>query len=104
MSHTNRATIAAVTLALLPAIAPAATPEANAANACAAAFVASLGTPEKPAPRLKGTRFYGIDDLLGTPSEIALTVFNSRTGATVARGSCALSATGKVLSITAAPL
>jgi hypothetical protein len=53
---------------------------------------------------LKSARFYGIDDLLGAPSEISLTAVNPRTGATVARGSCALSATGKVLSISAVPL
>ena len=104
MSHTNRAVIAAITLTLLPAVTLASRPDANAAHACAEAFVASLGTPERPAPRLKGARFYGIDDLLGAPSEIALTAVNPRTGAMVARGSCALSANGKVLSVSAEPL
>lgn len=104
MSNTNRAAITAITLALLPAVSLASRPETNAAHACAEAFVASLGTAGTPAPRLKGARFYGIDDLLGAPSEISLTAVNPRTGATVARGSCALSATGKVLSVSAEPL
>ena len=104
MSNTHHAAIAAITLALVPAVSLAARPETNAAHACAEAFVASLATPASPAPRLKGARFYGIDDLLGAPSEITLTAVNPHTGATVARGTCALSATGKVMSVTANPL
>ena len=104
MSNRNRAALAAITIALLPAVSLAARPEKMAARACAEAFVATLATPEKPAPRLAGANFYGIDNLLGSPSEIALTAVNPRTGITVARASCGLSATGKVLSITAVPL
>jgi hypothetical protein len=104
MSNTHRAAIAAITVALLPAVSLAARADTHAAHACAEAFVASLGTADRPAPRLKGARFYGIEDLLGAPSEITLTAVNPRTGATVARGSCALSATGKVLSVSAEPL
>ena len=104
MSNTNRAAMAATIIALLPAVSMAARPETTAARACAEAFVATLATPEKPAPKLKATSFYGIDDLLGAPSEISLTAVNPHTGATVARASCELSAVGKVLSITAVPL
>jgi hypothetical protein len=104
MSNTNRAALAAITIALLPAVSLAARPEAKAARACADAFVATLATADKPAPRLKGANFYGIDNLLGEPSEIELTAINPQTRAPVARATCALSATGKVLSITAVPL
>jgi hypothetical protein len=112
MSNTNRAALAAITttlvitlpIALLPAVSLAARPENKAARACAEAFVATLATPGKPAPRLKGMSFYGIDDLLGAPTEIALTAFNPQTRAPVARATCVLSATGKVMSITAVPL
>jgi hypothetical protein len=104
MSNTHHAAFAAIALALLPAVSLAARPDTNAAHACAEAFVASIRPAGSPAPKLKSARFYGIDDLLGAPSEISLTAVNPRTGATVARGSCALSATGKVLSISAVPL
>lgn len=104
MSNRNSAAIAAITIALFPSVSLAARPETTAARACAEAFVATLAMPEKPAPRLKATSFYGIDDLLGAPSEIALTAVNTRTGLVVARASCELSAVGKVLSITAVPL
>lgn len=104
MNNRHRTTLAAVALACLPVVSMAARPETRAANGCAEAFIASLATPEKPAPKLKAANFYGIDDLLGAPSEIALTAYNPRTGRAVARASCELSATGKVLSITAVPL
>ena len=104
MSNTNRAAMAATIIALLPAVSMAARPETTAARACAEAFVATLATPEKPAPKLAATNFYGLDNLLGAPSEIALTAVNPHTGVTVARASCELSAVGKVLSITAVPL
>ena len=104
MSNRKSAALAAITIALLPGVSRAARPETTAARACAEAFVATLATAEKPAPKLAATSFYGIDDLLGAPSEIALTAVNPRTGRAVARASCELSAMGKVLSITAVPL
>ncbi len=112
MSNRNKAALAAIAttltialpIALLPAVSLAARPEARAAHACAEAFVATLATSEKPAPKLKGASFFGIDNLLGAPSEIELTAVNPQTRVPVARATCALSATGKVLSITAVPL
>jgi len=104
MSNFHRAALAATTIALLPAVSLAARADQRAAHSCAEAFIASLATPDKPAPALKATNFYGIENLLGSPSEIELTAVNPHTGLTVARASCELSATGKVLSITAVPL
>lgn len=104
MSNTHRAAFAAITIALLPAVSHAERPEHTAARACAEAFVASLGSPGKPAPRLKGTQFYGIDDMLGTPSEITLYAVDPHSGVTVARASCELSPTGKIVSLKPMPL
>ena len=104
MSNTHRAAFAAITIALLPAVSRAERPEHTAARACAEAFVATLASPGKAAPRLKGTNFYGIDDLLGTPSEITMYAVDPHSGATVARASCELSAGGKVISLQAIPL
>ncbi|HVN98448.1 MAG TPA: hypothetical protein VMT49_00255 [Steroidobacteraceae bacterium] len=104
MSNVKHAALAALSIALLPAASLAAGPGAMAAHACAEAFVAGLATPEKPAPKIKAASFYGIDDLLGSPSQLELTAYNPRTGQAVARASCELSATGKVLAVKAVPL
>jgi hypothetical protein len=79
MSNRKSAAVAALAIALAPALSKAARPERTAAQACAEAFIASLATPEKPAPRLKATTFYGIDDLLSEPSELHLTAVSTRT-------------------------
>jgi hypothetical protein len=104
MSNRKSAALAAMAITLVPALSQAARPERNAAQACAEAFLASLATPEKPAPRLKAANFYGIDDLLSEPSELQMTAFSTRTRQPIARATCALSASGKVLSISAEPL
>jgi len=104
MSNILRAALAASIITLLPAVSLAARADQRAAHSCAEAFIASLATPEKPAPALKAANFYGIENLLGSPSEIELTAVNPHTGQTVARAACELSASGKVLSITAVPL
>ncbi len=103
MSNRKSAALAALSIALAPALSHAARPEVSAAQACAEAFIASLATPEKPAPRLKATTFYGIDALLGEPSELHLTAISTRTREPIARATCSLSAAGKVLSISAEP-
>jgi hypothetical protein len=104
MSNTHRAAFAAITIALLPAVSRAERPEHTAARACAEAFVTTLGSAGKPAPRLKGTNFYGIDDMLGAPSEITLYAVDPHSGVTVARASCELSPAGKIVSLKAMPL
>ena len=104
MSNRKSAALAALAITLLPTLSQAARPERTAAQACAEAFIASLATPEKPAPSLKGARFYGIDDMLGEPSELQLTAVSTRTREPIARATCMLSAAGKVLSISAEPL
>jgi len=104
MSNRKTAAVAATLISLAPALSQAARPERAAAQACAEAFIASLATPAKPAPRLKATSFYGIDDLLGEPSELQLTAVSARTREPIARATCTLSAAGKVLAISAEPL
>ena len=104
MSNRKSAALAALALSLAPVLSQAARPERTAAQACAEAFIASLATPEKPAPMLKATSFYGIDDLLSEPSELQMTAVSTRTREPIARATCMLSAAGKVLSISAEPL
>jgi len=104
MSNRKSAALAALTFSLAPVLCQAARPERSAAQACAEAFIASLATPEKPAPRLKATSFYGIDNLLSEPSELQMTAVSTRTREPIARATCALSASGKVLSISVEPL
>ncbi|MDE2252393.1 MAG: hypothetical protein KGL25_13415 [Gammaproteobacteria bacterium] len=104
MSYTMIPALALGAIALSPELSQAARPEQSAAQACAEAFIASLATPEKPAPRLKATTFYGIDQLLEEPSELYLTAVSTRTHAPIAKATCTLSVRGKVLSIAAEPL
>jgi hypothetical protein len=104
MSNRKSAALAVIAISLVPALSHAARPEMTAAQACAEAFIASLATPEKPAPRLKATSFTGISDMLGEPSELQMTAVSTRTNEPIARATCALSSTGKVLRISAEPL
>lgn len=104
MSNRKSLVLSVVAISLVPALSQAARPEASAAQACAEAFIASLATPGKPPPRLKATSFYGIDNMLGEPSELHLTAVSTRTSEPIARATCTLSASGKVVSITAEPL
>ena len=103
MSTKNSAALAALAISLVPALSQAANRATEAAQACAQAFVATLATPTKVAPTLSATHFYGIDTMLGEPSELELTAVNPRTKLTVARATCQLSARGDVLSIKAIP-
>jgi hypothetical protein len=104
MSNRKNTTLAALAIALVPAVSMAERPETKAAQTCVEAFVATLATSGNSAPRLKAAKYYGINDLLGAPSLIELTAVNPRTGLAVARASCELSATGKMLSLKAVPL
>jgi len=104
MSNRKNTTLAAIAIALVPAVSMAERPENKAAQTCVEAFVATLASSGNPAPRLKAAKYYGINDLLGMPTQIELTAVNPRTGLAVARASCELSAAGKMLSLKAVPL
>lgn len=104
--HTKRriALTAAVALSATPMLCSAGNASRAVAEACAQAFVATLASPGKPAPALKGTRIVDMGPNLGSASEVQMTATSTRSHMAVARATCLVGADGTVQSITAVPL